>query len=264
MSHNQPIGIIGIPFDEKSSFLRGPAMAPEQIRKVLNDGSSNFLTENGQVVEEGNQFIDHGDISVNNYLEDIELGISNALEKTDKLISLGGDHSVAYPIIRAFSKKYPDLSILQFDAHTDLYHDFEGDPYSHACPFARIMEEKLVKKLHQVGIRVVSDHQLDQQKKFDVEIITMRDFYSGKKPQPMGPLYISFDLDVFDPGFAPGISHHEPGGMSPREAIELILELDVPLVGADIVEYNPSRDHHGMTAMVAAKLLKELIGKMIS
>ena len=90
----------------------------------------------------------------------------------------------------------------------------------------------------------------------------MREWVKGIRSQFQGPLYISLDLDVFDPGYAPGISHYEPGGMSPREVIELILNIDVPIVGADIVELNPSRDQNGMTATLAAKLLKELIGKM--
>jgi arginase family enzyme len=124
------------------------------------------------------------------------------------------------------------------------------------------MEQDLAQSLTQVGIRVLSNHQKEQQQRFGVNILTMRDWVNGIRPILNGPVYISLDLDVFDPGFAPGISHHEPGGMSPREVIELILNIDVPILGADIVELNPSRDHHGMTGMLAAKLLKELIGKM--
>jgi agmatinase len=256
------IGIIGIPFDEKSSFLKGAAQGPDKIRESLHDGSSSYITEVGIELIDGNHFVDLGNLTVSNYLEDIDSGITNALNQESKLITLGGDHSVAYPVVKAYQQKYPDLHILQFDAHTDLYEEYEGDPYSHACPFARIMENKLAKSLTQIGIRVVSSHQKEQQKRFGVNIITMRDWVDGVRPTLNGPLYISFDLDVFDPGFAPGISHHEPGGMSPREVIELILEIDVPIIGADIVELNPSRDHHGMTASLAAKLLKELMGKM--
>lgn len=256
------IGIVGIPFDEKSSFLRGAAQGPNKIRESLNDGSSSFVTESGIELIEGNHFVDLGNLDVSNYLEDIELGITEALNQESKLISLGGDHSIAYPIIKAYQMKYPVLHILQFDAHTDLYDEFEGDPYSHACPFSRIMEQDLAQSLTQVGIRVVSNHQKEQQQRFGVNILTMRDWTNGNRPILKGPLYISLDLDVFDPGFAPGISHHEPGGMTPREIIELILNIDVPIIGADIVELNPSRDHHGMTAMLAAKLLKELLGKM--
>ena len=256
------IGIIGIPFDEKSSFMQGSSQGPDRIREILNDGSSSFVTETGIELEEGRHFKDLGNINVEKYLKDISTGISEALEEETRLITLGGDHSIAYPIVKAYQKKYKNLHILQLDAHTDLYQEYENDPYSHACPFARIMEENLASSLTQVGIRAISRHQKDQQKRFGVKIITMRDWVDGVRPTLLGPLYISLDLDVFDPGFAPGISHFEPGGLSPREVIELILKIDVPIVGADIVEYNPVRDHHGMTGMLAAKLLKELVGKM--
>lgn len=256
------VGIIGIPFDEKSSFLKGAAKAPDQIRKTLHDGSSSFVTESGIELNEDTHFTDLGNIKVNEFPEDVESGIFQALEEHSRLITLGGDHSISYPIIKAFHKKYDDLHILQFDAHTDLYDEYEGDPLSHACPFARIMEQNLAKSLCQVGIRTISKHQQDQQERFDVQVITMKDWSMGLRTKLHGPLYISLDLDVFDPAFVPGISHYEPGGMSPREVIDVILGIKVPIIGADIVEYNPNRDHHGMTAMLAAKLLKELIAKM--
>ena len=256
------VGIIGIPFDEKSSFLKGAAQGPDEIRKYLNDGSSNFVTESGYELIEGTHFMDLGNIGIKEFPDDVESGVLEGLQTLPRLITLGGDHSVAYPVVKAFHKHYSDLHILQFDAHTDLYDEYEGDRFSHACPFARIMEQNLAKSLCQVGIRTISRHQKAQQKRFDVEVITMNDWTRGLRTKLDGPLYISLDLDVFDPAFAPGISHYEPGGMTPREVIDLILNIQVPIVGADIVEYNPGRDHHGMTAMLAAKLLKELIGKM--
>jgi len=256
------VSIVGIPFDEKSTFLRGASRGPDQIRSILNDGSSNYSTESGLVLEEYNHFVDVGNIDVNDYHVDIENGVAKVLNHTRGAVILGGDHSIAYPIIRAFHKKYTDLHVLQFDAHTDLYDEFEGDRYSHACPFARIMEENLTRSLTQIGIRAITPHQREQEKKFKVDIITMHDWFNNRRPVFKGPLYISLDLDVFDPGFAPGVSHHEPGGMNPREVLELIIGIKVPLVGADIVELNPKRDNAGITAMLAAKLLKELIGKI--
>ncbi len=260
----KPVAVIGIPFDKKSSFLSGASEGPLEIRRVLNDGSSNFWTETGIELKEGIHFSDTGDILVEDYLIDIESGIDERLRKHDKIITLGGDHSIAYPIIKSVAKKYPDLSILQLDAHTDLYSEFEGDKFSHACPFYRIMEDGLVSHLTQVGIRNVPDVHREHASRFSIDIITMRDWASGKRPTFNGPLYISLDLDVFDPGFVPGVSHHEPGGMSPREVLGLIFDINVPIVGADIVELNPRRDHEGMTAMVGAKFLKEIAGKMIS
>lgn len=260
----RPIAVVGIPFDEKSSFMQGAADGPGAIREVLNDSSSNFWTESGIEITKNNHFVDYGDIVITDYHSDIENEIAGLLEKHDKLISLGGDHSIAYPIVKAFSQKYDALNILQLDAHTDLYDELDGDRFSHACPFLRILEDNLASKLTQVGIRVVPEKHAEQQKRFKIDVITMRDWVSGKRTKLEGPLYISLDLDVFDPGYAPGVSHHEPGGMSPREVIELILNINVPIVGADIVELNPKRDPVGITAMLGAKLLKELIGKMIN
>ncbi len=262
MTSISQVAILGIPFDEKSSFMRGAAEGPDAIRSVLNDTSSNFWTESGFEIKENEHFIDHGNIRVSDYHIDITNEVAGLLTKNQKVISLGGDHSIVYPIVKAFSKKYDSLNILQLDAHTDLYDELGGDRFSHACPFSRIMEEKLAIKLTQVGIRVIPDQHQEQIKRFDVDVITMHEWVSGKRTKLSGPLYISLDMDVFDPGFAPGISHHEPGGMTPREVIELILNIKVPIVGADIVEINPKRDHAGITAMLGAKLLKELIGKM--
>ena len=105
-------------------------------------------------------------------------------------------------------------------------------------------------------------HQLEQAKKFGVEVITMRNIGRVEGLKFEGPLYISFDVDVLDPAFAPGVSHYEPGGMSVREVLNVIQGLCVPIVGADIVEYNPIRDHQNQTAMVCSKILKEISAAM--
>jgi agmatinase len=179
-------------------------------------------------------------------------------------LSLGGDHAVTLPIIQAYEKHYPELNILHFDAHPDLYDEFQGNRYSHACPFARVMEEGLIKKLVQVGIRTMTPHQQEQADRFNVTLIDMKSWPKGlSKLRFTGPVYISLDLDVLDPACAPGVSHPEPGGLRTRDVITIIQQIKAPIVGADIVEYNPLRDINGMTAMVAAKLLKELADKML-
>nr|NIV28320.1 agmatinase [Anaerolineae bacterium] len=149
------------------------------------------------------------------------------------------------------------------DAHPDLYDEIEGNRYSHGCPFARIMEESLVTRLVQVGIRTMNPHQRAQAERFGVEVHEMRDWRPGTAFDFGGPVYLSLDLDVLDPAFAPGTSHHEPGGLSTREVLELIQNLRAPIVGADIVELNPKRDPLGITAMAAAKLLKEVVAGMV-
>lgn len=180
------------------------------------------------------------------------------------VISLGGDHAVTYPLVRAVSTFYDDLSILHFDAHPDLYDDLEGDRFSHACPFARIMEEGLVSRLLQVGIRGMNGHQRRQATRFGVEIIEMRDLDPRQVLEFKTPLYISFDIDVLDPSAAPGVSHWEPGGLTVREALHLVQKVEAPYIaGADIVEFNPRVDGSGFTAMTCAKLFKEIAAKII-
>jgi arginase family enzyme len=153
---------------------------------------------------------------------------------------------------------------VHFDAHPDLYDEFEGSRVSHACPFARIMESGLAKRLVQVGIRTINRHQREQASKFGVEVVEMRSLPAYDKLKASGPVYISFDLDVLDPAFALGVSHREPGGMSVREAIAHLHAIKGEIVGADLVEYNPVQDISGVTATVAAKILKEILGKMIA
>jgi arginase family enzyme len=106
----------------------------------------------------------------------------------------------------------------------------------------------------------LNSHQREQARRFGVEIVGMRDFSAGAVPIPPAPLYISIDLDGLDPAYAPGVSHHEPGGLSVRQLLDVLARVESRIVGADIVELNPDRDINGMTAAVAAKLLKELCG----
>ena len=188
---------------------------------------------------------------------DAELAAGN------RLLSLGGDHSVTLPILRAYGRAFPDLTVIQLDAHADLYDSFEGDRFSHACPFARIMEEQLATRLIQLGIRTLSGEQAAVRDRFGVETHCMAD---GEPviPSLRGPVYLSLDLDVLDPAFGPGVSHHEPGGLSTRAVLGLLRPLRGRLVGADIVELNPDRDIQNVTAMVAAKFAREILAMLIA
>lgn len=273
MRHTNPspsiktVSLLGIPFDANSSYLRGPARAPQAIRDELYSGSSNLWTEDGIDLGRTGSFHDAGDVALPDDPAAAFLAIESAVDQTlnlgHPLICLSGDHSVTYPTIKAFHAHYPELTILHFDAHPDLYDELDGNRLSHACPFARIMEERLARRLVQVGIRTINSHQLSQAIKFSVEVITMRNLDRFPALKFDGPLFISLDLDVLDPAFAPGISHYEPGGMSVREVLDCIQRLKAPVVGADIVEYNPTRDVHGQTAMVCAKFVKEIAAAML-
>jgi len=261
--------LLGIPYDGQSSYLRGAAEAPAKIREALACDASNQWTETG--VDLGIQGIyeDAGDLAFGDAFAGkevfgaIEFGVSGLIEQGKRPVSLGGDHSITYPILKAIAQRSRELTIFHFDAHPDLYDEFEGNRLSHACPFARIMESGLVKRLVQVGIRTINGHQREQAKRFGVEVIEMRQLPAYARLNAAGPVYISFDMDVLDPAYAPGISHREPGGMSVREAIAHLHAIQGEIVGADVVEYSPVRDISGMTAMVAAKILKEILGKMI-
>lgn len=260
------LAIIGIRYDENSSFTKGAADAPPQIRAALRSDAWNLTSENGTDLSGDSVFFDAGDIEPvagSEMATLIESSIHTLIADGLMPISLGGDHSITYPVVRAFARKYKDLSILHFDAHPDIYDSFQGNRNSHASPFARIMEEKLAKRLVQVGIRTFTADQREQVRRFGVESIEMRNLIGNLQLEFDSPVYISFDIDALDPAFAPGVSHREPGGLSTRQAIDLIQRLKGKVVGADIVEFNPRMDPLHVTGTVCAKLLKEIAAKMI-
>jgi arginase len=213
--------LLGIPFDANSSYLRGPGDAPPIIRQALRCDASNTWTEFGVDLAVAGIYEDAGDLELNDDAKEafaaIEARVGALLDQGMRPVSLGGDHSITYPILKAFAPRHPDLTIFHFDAHPDLYDEFEGNRLSHACPFARIMESGLAKRLVQVGIRTLNRHQRDQAQRFGVDIVEMRSLPAYGHLKSDGPIYLSFDLDVLDPAFAPGLSHREPGGMSVRE-----------------------------------------------
>jgi len=235
------------------------------IRRALHSPHWNSWTE--QRVNLSAALEDAGDLLLADSADvagQIEGGISGVLANGARPLALGGDHSVTYPILRAMHRRHQALTLLHIDAHPDLYDEFEGDRLSHACPFARIMEEGLVQRLVQVGIRTMNDHQQRQAERFGVEVIDMVAWEAGRRPALDGEVYLSIDLDGIDPAFAPGVSHREPGGLSVREVLTLVQHAGGALVGADIVEYNPRADVSGLTATVAAKLVKEVAGRMLA
>jgi len=261
------IVVIGAPYDENSTYMLGPAEAPPKIREALHCGSANLCSEDGCDLGNEALFKDLGDMAFipsQPPLVEIEGMVDQLLEKKARVLLLGGDHAVTPAVLRAYHRQYGQVNILQFDAHPDLYEVFEGNRNSHACPFARIMEEGLAKRLVQVGIRTMTPHQKEQAERFGVEVLPMKSWAPAMVPEFDGPLYISFDMDALDPAFAPGVSHHEPGGLSTRDVLSVIQDIGAPVIGADIVEFNPLRDTSGMTAMVAAKLLKELASSMVN
>jgi len=260
------VAVVGVPLDVNSSFLRGSAKAPERIREALHNDSSNMSAENGVDLGSNKGWRDAGDIGSADQqpsFAEIEEHLGRLLAAKSRIVVLGGDHSISYPLVRAHARHHTELTIIHLDAHPDLYDELEGSRISHGCPFARIMEHGLAKRMVSIGIRTANAHQRQQAERFGVETFGVGDDWTAALASLRPPLYLSIDLDVLDPAFAPGISHYEPGGLSTRDVLEIIRGLPEPPTGADIVELNPDRDRHGVTAMVAAKLLKEIIAHML-
>lgn len=260
------ISLLGIPHDENSSYLRGAAEAPPLVRRELVSDAYSRWTETAVHLGAEGMLVDHGDLrfeGAGDPWDVIERNVSRVMESGDPLICIGGDHAITHPIMRAVRPRHPALTIVHIDAHCDIYEAYEGNPRSHASPFARIMEEKLADRLIQIGIRTNNDHHREQARRFGVEVIEMGRCNAPLRLQLNTPVYISMDIDGLDPAFAPGVSHREPGGLSTRQVIDLFHAIDQPIVAADIVEYNPRCDISNQTALVAAKLLKEIAGMMV-
>jgi arginase len=258
----QPICLIGLPTDINSSFERGPAQAPATIRAALWSERGNMSCENGLEIGVDIQLHDRGDLGITEDTPHDDMlirdSVTTAIAEGVVPILLGGDHAVTFPIMQAIAAHHGPVTILHFDAHPDTYHDFEGNPRSHASPFARIMEAGLATRLVQVGIRTLTRHCRDQAARFNIEMIEMRDFSVAKVPSLDGLVYISLDLDGIDPAFAPGVSHPESGGLTVREVLAVLDRVTAPIIGADIVELNPLRDVGDVTAILAAKLVREI------
>lgn len=264
----EPISLLGISLDANSSFLPGCALGPDALRAALHSTSGNDANEASVHVTP--LLDDLGDVSIVNErgsqadADAITAAVREQLAAGRQIISIGGDHSVTYPILRAFREVYDDLTVVHIDAHPDMYDDLDGNPLSHGSPFARALEEGCMTTLVQLGIRTATQHMVDQAARWNVIMLTPRQLDQFDPSSLKGPIYFSLDLDGLDPSCAPGVSHHEPGGLTVREVLDVIDSLPGPIVGADVVELNPTRDLVDMTAMVGAKFVKELAGAMLA
>jgi agmatinase len=258
------VALLGVPWDGSSSFARGAAGGPAAIRATLASEAGNPWTETGTNLR---AFLeDDGDVALaaSEPFAAIESAVADIVSRGRAPLVLGGDHSVTYPAVRAVAPAYATLTILHFDAHPDNYDAFEGDPYSHASPFARIMEDFPHIRLVQIGLREATPHQRRQAERFDAVWLEMKEHARWPALSASGPVYVSVDLDALDPAFAPGVSHPSPGGLTTRQLLDMLHGLgpDATVVGADVVELNPTRDLMGLTALTAAKIAAELAGLM--
>jgi arginase len=257
--------LIGLPTDINSSFERGAALGPRAIREALWSDRGNLSCENG--MEAGIDFAleDLGDLALTEDTQSDDMiiiqAVAESLTARAVPLLLGGDHAVTVPTMAAIHAHYGPVSILHFDAHPDLYDNFGDNPRSHASPFARIMEAGHAHRLVQVGIRTLTRHCREQAERFGVEIIQMPNFTPETVPILTGSVFISLDLDGIDPSQAPGVSHPEPGGLSVRDVLKVLDRIKGKVIGADIVELNPTRDVANVTAILAAKLVREIAAR---
>jgi len=261
------IAILGVPFDEKSSYLRGAAGGPAAVRAVSTGKCYCGYTELGVNLEEDTVLVDLGDVDTTGDPDKsfalTEKAVAAILAKGATPIVIGGDHSITYPVLKAFAGTFKPLDVLHFDAHPDLYEDLYGDRLSHACPFARVLEDGLAAGVVQVGVRAITAAHRAKALKNGVRMVEMKDIQDPLHLRFANPVYISFDMDALDPAFAPGVSHHEPGGLTTRQALQVIQSLKGRIVGLDIVELNPSRDPAAITAAAAFKIIKETAGRIV-
>ena len=257
------IALVGLPTDRNSSYLRGPAGAPRAVREALGSDMGHLTAEGGADLT--GVLADLGDVALKEDEGDHERirAAAMAAFRSGPALFVGGDHYVTWPVLAGLKAAgRPAPHIVHFDAHSDTYPDYEGNRFSHASPFARILEEGLCASLTQVGVRTVNAVQQAQIDRWGIKVFGPDCLAEAKAALPSGDVYVSFDLDGLDPAFAPGVSHHEPGGLSVREALSVIAAIPGTVISADVVEYNPARDLNGMTAAVCVKLIKELSARI--
>ncbi len=265
-----PLAFAGLPCDMQSTFRRGSAEGPSRIRLAYDGRCYNATTELG--ADLAGRVSDVGDWlpggSWEETREDYCLRAEEILVGEAVPFFAGGDHAVTMPLVEALAVLEEPVHVVQLDAHPDLYPEFEGDRWSHACVGARILEMEHVASLTQIGVRTLNQAQLAVARRHAgrLTILEARDVPfrpSDLSHIPDGAaVYLTVDIDAFDPAYAPGVSHPVPGGISPRQALALIQEAPWRLVGMDVVEVNPSADQGDRTAVLAARLLHEAMGRV--
>ncbi len=257
--------ILGIPLDVTTSFRPGTREAPRRIREMMQGLEEYSMALDADLSERS--FWDAGDVclpmgNAPKSVEIIKNVINIFLEKKKKIFSLGGEHLLSAGIIEAYSRYYPDLVVVQFDAHADLRYDYEGEKYSHATAMRRAAEAVGGKNLYQFGIRSAIKEELEYARSntnlfSDLVVEPLKGVIEKIKDRPV---YITLDIDCIDPSYAPGTGTAEPAGCSPHEIIKAVYMLGaVDVVGFDLVEVSPPLDVSDCTALLAAKILREAL-----
>ncbi|WP_298590624.1 agmatinase [uncultured Kocuria sp.] len=277
---NYDVSVVGIPFDAGVTFRPGARFGPSAIREA-----SRLLRPYNPALDSrpfaDAQVVDAGDIPCNPFdipqaMDEIQQGLDGLMAGGRPVVSLGGDHTIALPALRAASAHHGPLALVHFDAHLDTWDTYFGAPYTHGTPFRRASEEGLIRKDRSVhaGIRgsLYDQKDLLDDESLGFTVINARDFdrigtqgIVERVQARVGdaPLYVSIDIDVLDPAFAPATGTPESGGMTSRELLGVIRSLrDNCIVAADIVEVSPAYDHAAITAVAAANLAYEFISIM--
>ncbi len=272
------VAILGIPFDSGVSFRPGARFGPSAIRtgsKLLRPYHPDLDTEPWSVL----QVADAGDAGINPFdlveaISQIEAAADATYEHADTLITLGGDHTIALPLLRAAHRRYGPVALVHFDAHLDTWDTYFGAPYTHGTPFRRASEEGLLAMDHasHVGTRgpLYSRNDLVEDRRLGFATVSTTDIATRGVDEALDrirervgslPIYLSIDIDVLDPAHAPGTGTPEPGGLTTRE-LQLILRglVDLPVIGADVVEVAPAYDHAELTCLAAANVAYEYLG----
>jgi len=271
------LAILGIPFDSLVTFRPGARFGPNAIRQssVL---CRNYSQQMEVEVYERLRAFDVGDVNVGpfNYEEtfrQIEDRVSQLQRRGAAVVSLGGDHSILLPILRATSRQYPQLTVIQFDAHTDTSDEGWGQRFHHGTPVRRAIEEELVEGHHifQIGIRGWSGRASynDYANQAGINILDMQGFHDPARRLPFldrlreiagaDPCYLTFDVDGVDPAFAPGTGTPVVGGLTSFEALDLMSSFrGLKFIGGDVVEVAPAYDCSQITALLGATIAFEI------
>ena len=271
------MAVLGVPFDGGVTFRPGARFGPHAIRHA-----SRLLREYhaGLDVEPfgSQQVADAGDVACNPFdiaqaIQAIEMGAEAALSGASRLLTLGGDHTIALPLLRVMSRRHGPVALLHFDAHLDTWDTYFGAAYTHGTPFRRAWEEGLLQqdRATHVGIRgpLYARQDLTDDAGFGFAIVEAMDLERGSVSEVVGrirsrvgdaPVYVSIDIDVLDPSHAPGTGTPEAGGLTSRELLGILRGLaGLDIVGADIVEVSPPYDHAEMTGIAASHAAYEVL-----
>jgi len=273
------VAIIGVPFDAGTSYRPGARFGPQSVRQASRQLRTNYHPNYDVEPFKVQQVVDAGDIACNPFdideaIKQIEKGSTELLQKVGSIVTIGGDHTIALPLLRSINKKVGGpVALVHFDAHLDTWDTYFGAPYTHGTPFRRAREEKLFlddASMH-IGIRgpLYSTNDLKNDRELGFKTIHCDEFQTNTIDQIVkrikdrignNPLYISIDIDVLDPAHAPGTGTPEVAGMTTREILNVLRGLaGSQLVSADVVEVAPAYDHAELTSTAAATIVYELI-----